>query len=40
MLLDVTMPGLDGYRVCRELQFGYTKDIPVIFLTARTELAT
>jgi EAL domain-containing protein (putative c-di-GMP-specific phosphodiesterase class I)/CheY-like chemotaxis protein len=39
VLLDVMMPGLDGYRVCRELQFGYTKDIPVIFLTAKTQLA-
>ena len=32
------MPGMDGHQVCRELQFGYTKDIPVVFLTARTEL--
>ncbi|MEI6448554.1 MAG: EAL domain-containing protein [Actinomycetes bacterium] len=39
ILLDVMMPGMDGYQVCRELQFGYTKDIPVVFLTARTELA-
>lgn len=39
VLLDVMMPGMDGYQVCRELQFGYTKDIPVIFLTAKTALA-
>ncbi|MEI6727345.1 MAG: response regulator, partial [Actinomycetes bacterium] len=39
VLLDVAMPGMDGYEVCRELQFGYTKDIPVIFLTAKTGLA-
>jgi EAL domain-containing protein (putative c-di-GMP-specific phosphodiesterase class I)/CheY-like chemotaxis protein len=39
VLLDVMMPGMDGYQVCRELQFGYTKDIPIIFLTAKTELA-
>ena len=39
VLLDVTMPGMDGHQVCRELQFGYTKDIPVVFLTARTELS-
>ncbi len=38
ILLDVSMPGMDGHQVCRELQFGYTKDIPVVFLTARTEL--
>ena len=39
ILLDVIMPGMDGHQVCRELQFGYTKDIPVVFLTARTELS-
>jgi EAL domain-containing protein (putative c-di-GMP-specific phosphodiesterase class I)/DNA-binding response OmpR family regulator len=39
VLLDVMMPGMDGYQVCRELQFGYTKDIPVVFLTAKAELA-
>ncbi len=38
ILLDVMMPGMDGYQVCRELQFGYTKDIPVVFLTAKTQL--
>jgi CheY-like chemotaxis protein len=40
ILLDVMMPGMDGYQVCRELQFGYTKDIPVVFLTAKVELAS
>jgi EAL domain-containing protein (putative c-di-GMP-specific phosphodiesterase class I)/DNA-binding response OmpR family regulator len=39
VLLDVAMPGMDGNEVCRELQFGYTKDIPVVFLTAKTGLA-
>ncbi|MBE0528723.1 MAG: response regulator [Thermoleophilia bacterium] len=39
VLLDVAMPGMDGHEVCRELQFGYTKDIPVVFLTGRTDLA-
>lgn len=34
VLLDVMMPKVDGFRVCRELR---TKsDIPVVFLTART----
>jgi EAL domain-containing protein (putative c-di-GMP-specific phosphodiesterase class I)/CheY-like chemotaxis protein len=40
ILLDVMMPEMDGHQVCRELQFGYTKDIPVVFLTARSDLAT
>lgn len=39
VLLDVMMPGMDGYQVCRELQFGYTKDIPIIFLTAKADLS-
>ena len=39
ILLDVMMPGMDGYQVCRELQFGFTKDIPVVFLTAKADLA-
>jgi CheY-like chemotaxis protein len=38
ILLDVMMPDMDGYEVNRILQkdFGHL-DIPVIFLTARTE---
>lgn len=38
ILLDVTMPGMDGFEVCRQLQAEpQTHDIPVIFLTARTQ---
>lgn len=33
-LLDVMMPGADGFRVCEHLR--KKSDIPVIFLTART----
>ncbi len=40
VLLDVMMPAMDGYEVCRRLKASVeTKDIPVIFLTARTEKA-
>jgi serine phosphatase RsbU (regulator of sigma subunit) len=38
ILLDVMMPEMDGYEVCRRLkQNPTTRDIPVIFLTAQTE---
>jgi len=38
ILLDIMMPEMDGYEVCRQLQSDdKTKNIPVIFLTAKTE---
>lgn len=38
ILLDVVMPGMDGYEVCRRIMAEErTRHIPVIFLTARSE---
>jgi CheY-like chemotaxis protein len=38
ILLDIMMPGMDGFQVCRILkQNEKTRDIPVIFLSAKTE---
>jgi DNA-binding response OmpR family regulator len=38
ILLDVMMPGLDGWRVAEELlEDVATQEIPIVFLTARAE---
>ena len=38
VLLDIMMPEMDGYEVCRRLKANpETRDIPVIFLTSQTE---
>jgi len=40
ILLDIMMPEMDGYEVCRRLKADpRTSDIPVVFLTAKSEVA-
>ena len=35
IMLDIMMPGMDGYKVCRLLKANAgTRDIPIIFLTS------
>lgn len=34
LLLDISMPGMDGYEVCRKLRLNNeTKNLPIVFLS-------
>ena len=35
IILDIMLPGMDGYQVCKELSLNL--DIPIIFVTAKAE---
>jgi len=40
ILLDIMMPGMDGYEVCGQLKANAaTRNIPIIFVSARDEVA-
>lgn len=41
LLLDLTLPGMDGYTFCRELKDDWeTQDIPVVFISANDDIET
>ncbi len=37
VIVDIVLPGIDGYEVCRRLRRARGKDLPIILLTARDE---
>ena len=39
ILLDIMMPGIDGFETCRQLKkIPVTQDIPIIFISAKVEM--
>jgi twitching motility two-component system response regulator PilH len=40
ILLDIVMPDVDGYQICRQLQADpATKDIPIVFVSSKNQKA-
>ncbi|AWM59046.1 response regulator transcription factor [Pseudomonas songnenensis] len=39
IVLDIMLPGIDGYQVCKRLREDARRDTPIIMLTARDALA-
>lgn len=40
ILLDIMMPGIDGFEVCKRIKNNpHNKEIPVIFITAKSEVS-
>jgi signal transduction histidine kinase len=39
ILLDVMMPGIDGFETCKQLKYSpLTQDIPIVFMTALSDI--
>lgn len=38
LVLDIMMPGIDGYEVCRRVREDLQQDMPIVMLTARDTL--
>lgn len=38
ILLDIILPDIDGFEVCKRLKSGEAKDVPVIFFTIRNDI--
>ena len=39
IVLDITLPGMDGLSLCRELRTRHERQTPIVMMTARDELA-
>ncbi|MBN1595911.1 response regulator [candidate division FCPU426 bacterium] len=37
LLLDIMMPGMDGFEVCRAIKSEPSIDLPIIFISAKTD---